>query len=244
MEEAAAAALGVTSVNHRSALRPLRLPAGVDLAAVVHHVVAANWNTAQAGNNKERSRQNWRWSLQTQIGAANASPEVTLERAVAAACARAGRDDWANQIPVCSGLVAGRRETRRAVDLAHRRADGGYELIELKIASDTPLRAAIELLGYACLWLLSRADPPSTKPALLTADKLCLRVLAPAAYYARFDLQALEALIDHGARALGAAARSEMTFGFDVLPEELHSNPLPEDGALLATLGARHKLHA
>ena len=139
MEEAVCSALGIRKLRHRSALLALRLPDHVDLADMVFGVIWENWIAGRAAENMTRSRQNWRWSLQTYIGEANRSPEVMLEQAVAAACEAAGSSDWANQIPVASGLIAGARDNRRAIDLVHRRDTRTYEMIELKIASDTPL---------------------------------------------------------------------------------------------------------
>src|SRR6516164_8562703 len=111
IEAAVCDALGTSSLRHKSALRSLRIPTGVDLAGIVYRVVHANWTAGRAGDNKDRSRQNWRWTLQPQIRPANRSPEVMLERAIASACEAAGRSDWANQIPVASGLTdsTGRR---------------------------------------------------------------------------------------------------------------------------------------
>jgi hypothetical protein len=243
LESAVCAAMGIARLRHRSALLGLHLPPDLDIAALVYGVVSTNWRAGCAGDNKERSQQNWRWTLQPQIGAGNRSPEVVLERAIASACDAAGRNDWANQIPVASGLIAGSTDGRRAVDLAHRRTDGAVELIELKIASDTPLYAAVELLGYASAWLLASADPPARRPELLREDRVDLRVLAPAAYYAPFDLRALERAVDDGARRLGHGQGAHLSFAFDVLPEELALPPLPSGPELLALLDQRRPLH-
>ena len=86
-------ALGISNLRHRSALHSLQIPIGIDIASIVYRVIAANWSVGGASENKDRSRQNWRWTLQPQIGDANRSPEVVLERAIAAACAAAGRTD-------------------------------------------------------------------------------------------------------------------------------------------------------
>ncbi|MGI4815593.1 MAG: hypothetical protein ACRYGG_19960 [Janthinobacterium lividum] len=243
VEDAACEALGIARLRHRSALRSLRVCDGLDLAAVVHNVISINWLAGQASLNKDRSRQNWRWTLQPQIGAANRSPEVVLERAIAAECVSAGRDDWANQIPVASGLVDGARDGRRAIDLAHRSGERAYELIELKIASDTPLYAAVELLGYASLWLLARGDPPEHRPELLKGDHIDLRVLGPAAFYDRFELAELERSVNRSVRVLGEQHAVALTFGFDVLPDGLVGQPLPSGLAILDALASRKALH-
>ncbi len=243
VEAAICAALGIVRLRHRSSLRSMQGLDEVDLPAIVYRTIAQNWALARAIENKDRSRQNWRWTLQPQIGEANRSPEVMLERAIASACASAGRSDWANQVPVASGLVRGTADGRRAIDLIHRRANGRYELIELKIASDTPLYATVELLGYASLWLLVRQHPPVTAPDILQAVDVDLRVLAPAAFYAPFDLAALEKSVRRGVHLLGEHHQVGLTFAFDVLPARLVERPLPTGLALMDTVAARAPLH-
>jgi len=234
VEEAVCSALGIRKLRHRSALLALRLPDHVDLADLVFGVISDNWIAGRAAENMTRSRQNWRWSLQTYIGEANRSPEVMLERAVAAACEAAGSSDWANQIPVASGLIAGARDNRRAIDLVHRRDTRTYEMIELKITSDTPLYAAVELLGYASLWLLARRDTPSEhRTELLDAEQIDLRVLAPAAYYARYNLDALQKSVDAGITSLSSRYGVTMTFEFDVLSDQLVAPILPNQKIIL-----------
>ena len=81
------------------------------LVDAIHRTMEANYARGGASANKGRSRENWRWqALQPQISERNRSPEVVLERAVAAACDRLGRTDWANQVPVASGLIASARD--------------------------------------------------------------------------------------------------------------------------------------
>lgn len=243
VEEAVCKALSIVRLRHRSALHSLSVTDDIDLAKAVYTIIASNWLASNADANRDRSRQNWRWELQTQISPANRSPEVVLERAVARACESAGSSDWANQIPVASGLVAGAADGRRAIDLGLRRGERAYELIELKIASDTPLYAAVELLGYASLWLLARRNPPSHQPELLDAERIDLRVLAPAAFYAPFDLMALERSVDRGVRSLGREEGVMLRFRFDVLPDSLSGSPLPEGAELLGLMRDRFSLH-
>ena len=243
VETAACDALGISRLRHRSALRSLRLTSGIDLADLVYRVVSANWHAGRAAENKDRSSQNWRWALQPQIGAGNRSPEVMLERRIASACMRSGRVDWANQIPVASGLIPGAADGRRAIDLVHRSGERCFQFVELKIASDTPLYAAVELLGYASAWLLARADPPARSTVLLEAEHVDLRVLAPAQYYAPFDLLQLEASLNRGVSLLGERCGVGLSFGYEVLPRELLHPPLPDDSTLLEVLSTRPPLH-
>jgi hypothetical protein len=240
VEEALCSELGITSTRRRSSMRHLRLTADQDLVRLIFGIVAGNYERGGAAANRDRSKENWRWlRLQPQIAAHNKSPEVMLERAIAVACARTGRTDWANQIPVASGLIAGAADGRRAIDLVHRCGDRHFELIELKIASDTPLYAAIEIIIYGCIWLLARVYPPSLKSAILDADSIDLRVLAPADYYMRYDLDELEVALDRGCRALGSARGTGMTFAFQEFDERLSGALTLDDDALLTALDNR-----
>lgn len=240
VEETVRSALGIASTQHRSATRDLRPPPDRDLVDMIFRTVADNHERGGAAANRDRSRENWRWPRpQSRIAAHNPSREVVLERAIAAACERTGRTDWANQVPVASGLIAGAADGRRAIDLVRRRGQGHFELIELKIDSDTPLYAGVEIIGYGCIWLLARKHPPRLRSAILEADRVDLRVLAPPAYYARYDLTALEAALDRGCRSLGQRQGVAMTFAFHALDERLAGKLPSDDAALLAALDRR-----
>jgi hypothetical protein len=121
VEEATCVALGIARLRHKSALLSLRIPGGLDLARTVYDKVESNWGASHAAANKDRCRENWRWTLQTHISPMNNSPEGILERAIAIACTDG---EWANQIPVASGLVSGAEDGRRAIDLVQRRGEG------------------------------------------------------------------------------------------------------------------------
>ncbi len=236
-ETAAAATLGITSLRHRSALRHLAPFDGVALVATIHRTIADDHARGGASANKDLSCENWRWQvLQPRISAHNRSPEVRVERAIAAACQRLGRTDWANQVPTASGLLGPTRDRRRAIDLVRQRGPRHFELVELKIESDTPLYAAVEIIAHACLWLIARDDRPARPSVLLDADHMDLRVLAPPAYYGRFALEHVEAALDAGARALGRRHGATLTFAFDRLHERIRPDDIPDDATLLALL--------
>lgn len=76
--------------------------------------------------------------------------------------------------------------TKERVDLVRRLPDGGFEFVELKIASDTPLYATIEVLTYGLLWLLSRRSRAQLGYAsnpILDTPTLQLSTLAPMQFY-------------------------------------------------------------
>jgi len=118
----------------------------------------------------------------------------------------AGRKDWSNQVPIAAGMIAGAGNNRRAIDLVHSRAPEKFEFIELKIGSDTPLFAAVEILEYGFVWLLSRRDRGNlgyADRAIIQASGVQLSVLAPARYYRELDLTWLSASLSEGVRRLG-----------------------------------------
>jgi hypothetical protein len=237
VESAIVALLGITSTKHRSALLKLGAVDGHALVETIFRQIRMNYDVGGGSAQKNRSRENWRWhSLQPQIAPHNRSPEVVIERAIAAACARTGRTAWANQVPAASGLIEGKRGGRRAIDLVRRRGERHFEFIELKIASDTPLYAAVEIIGYGCLWLIARGDPPARASELLGADRIDLRVLAPSAYYAPFDLSDLETALNAGVSALGAQYGVGLSFAFEQLDPRIRSDALPGDEELLNCL--------
>ncbi len=152
----------------------------------------------------------------------------------------AGGSDWANQVPVASGVVRSSAERRRAIDLVHKRDEGHYEFIELKIASDTPLYAALEIISYVGVWLLSR-NGECGKP-LLEAERIDARVLAPAAYYAPFSLGPLEQRLNKELHEYGARFGTALSFGFELLPDGFQPLPGYEDADILPLLDGRRPL--
>jgi len=233
----------VASSTTRTGQRSLDLNGAERLAGVIFKQMEVKHQLTGAADRRDRSRETWRWSLQPQIGARNRSPEVVLERMIARACQAQRRMDWANQVPTASGLTTAAGDRRRALDLVRQRGPRHYKFIELKIASNTPLSAAIEVIGYACLWLLARRHPPSRSPALLTADHIDLRVLAAASFYGEADLASMRVALDQSVAELGATQGAALTICFDVLPDHL-TQPLliGDDVDVLASLERRGSL--
>ena len=212
-------------------------PTGFHPRALVEQLFARieqNWSERPKGC-PSKSEQNWRWQCCVDMALENESPEVRLERdminAQAAPVGSDGIRDWANQVPVASGLLGRYADRRMAVDLAHRCPEHAncYALIELKLKeeSGTPLYAAFEILRYGLLFLFFRCHREelqhntATSP-LLTAQRLHLRVLAPDSYYVGSALAWLEEDLN---AALKSFARDKaglaMDFSFWSCPSTL-----------------------
>jgi hypothetical protein len=237
--EAVEQALGIRNLRHRSASLDV-CARGTLLQNLLPALstIEANWLACQTNGRANASSANWRWRApQLGISPNNASPEVVLERALINACESAGRTDWANQVPVASGVAGSSRERRRAVDLVHQVSAKRFELIELKVGSDTPLYAAMEIASYAMIWLLSR-DTASTNP-LLSADAIDAVVLAPEAYYARYSTGVLQTMLDAELASVGKARGVELSFRFEAFPDRLAVQPFTADRLLQLADGRR-----
>ena len=201
------------------------LPPTFDATALIEKIYAqviCNW---KKGVNYELSTENWRFESRTNIDARNDDPEIKLERAIVNTQTQLPAN-WANQIPTSSGLVGPRADKHRNIDLIHRREDGAYEFIELKVDSDTPLYAAMEILQYAVLYIFYRENEQEMKwgsanqKLLREATVIHLRVLAPCSYYEGYNLEWLEESICNGLKAFlaGRTPKLQMDFRFDAFP--------------------------
>lgn len=144
------------------------------------------WLAAPEDQRQCRSEENWRSVKCLEYRVDNPSQEVVLERLLA----RLTDDSWSNQVPVDSGLLAS--QGRRKIDLTHREGDR-FAIVELKVNSNTPLSAAIQVIQYGIAHLFFRQFVlPETRkgadavcPPIMEAAALDLVVLAPADYYSR-----------------------------------------------------------
>lgn len=195
---------------------PVSLDAAILLDRLYQRIVQ-NWDRSKC-----RSTQLWRSFAKANIAAHNASPEKTLEKAIAE-WAR----DWFNQIPAASGLLIHVEERHVNVDLGHFLAPGHLELIELKAGphADTPLKAAFEIVGYGLLYCFARAHQVQLElpkgNRVLDAKRVDLKVLGPREVYAGYHFKWLETSLAEGfkqfsKRRFGGAL--EMNFRFESFP--------------------------
>tara|TARA_R110002073_G_scaffold139076_1_gene288947 strand:- start:1257 stop:1964 length:708 start_codon:yes stop_codon:yes gene_type:complete len=174
------------------------LPNGHELVCELFGQMMRNWGIA--GCPATNSKENWRFTKHVTFDDKNRSPEVILERTIA----KVTGGQWANQIPVDSGLLD---KSGKTLDLACDNGDF-FDLVELKVASNTPLSAAIQVLNYGLANVFfqinhHRVLPLGSENQLLNAKQLRLQVLAPTEFYQRFEkvsawLRQFEACIHHG----------------------------------------------
>jgi hypothetical protein len=235
---------------HRSACQALSKtpPPGFDSASLIAEMLERMKANRAVGAVRTPSAENWRFNQQLRLAAHNHSPETTLEKTIAGVM----DDTWANQVPTASGLVDSVSGRRRSIDLVHRIARGEFEFIELKVWSNTPLHAAMELMEYAVLYLFARLNVdarPTQKQELLEASVVHLRVLAPAAYYGNFCFDWLEEELTKGLTACITknALDLAMDFTFSALPQKFNWSPsdatrCPDEAVVVAVKG-RHQVH-
>jgi hypothetical protein len=228
---------------------------GEMLAGALIARIEQNWRAGRDEHETAPSRENWRFRKAGKMSPRNASAEVTFERDLAGL----GGENWANQVPTSSGLLGPHADKRRAIDLVERTGEGEYELIELKIDSNTPLFAALEILEYGALYVFSRMEAKalgyeSGFSALLEAQCIRLRVLAPRSFYefntnegpSPYQLEWLKRTLQiatrHLAQQIGGGF--QMDFGFDVFPDGFvwESRERSTDDYVLKMAAGRHPL--
>jgi hypothetical protein len=200
-----------------------------DFLAASYAQIHTTWLAASDAGLSRQSKENWRWKRHLDLGDGNKSPELKLERAIVGACG----DNWSNQMPTASGLVGPAANRRAAVDLVLREDSSTYSLIELKIASDTPLFAAIEILMYGLLFVWSKNNweklgyDVEAQP-VLAANTVTLGVLAPSSYYDGFDLTTLASALDSGLNVFGKQHELKLGFEFCELGADYSPDLKPE----------------
>ena len=165
----------------------------------------------------QKTQSNWRLRQELEH---KSTKEVALERAFLTL-----GENWFNQLSTASGLIDPDADRRRAIDLVHEYSPGSFEFIELKIGSDHPVSAGVEILVYWLIYLFSRErleefgydDRPVFK-----ATRVDLKVLAPKDYYEgnageTIDLRWLESWFNEGLVAftnklLGPAVATSFSF--------------------------------
>jgi hypothetical protein len=152
---------------------------------------------------------------------------LLLEREIVNKCG----EDWSNQMPAASGLVGPSTDKRAAVDLVHREGPTKYSLIELKVDSNNPLFAAIEILQYGLLFVWSRNNLEKLgydlhPQPVLAANEITLSVLAPGDYYSDYSLSNLTDALNNAFPDFKLRGDLILAFEFNRLGSELEIFPI------------------
>lgn len=231
-----------------AALHLLRDPFTIDMELVLNDLLEKfdarqrrYWDTHGV---QPAGPSNWTLRRVEEIGEDNTSPEVILERHIVRTLGK----DWSNMIPVASGTYSRKGLGRASIDLA--KVDGdAVEFIELKVGSDNPFHAAMELAAYALMWIQARADADGPnhfgyrkdgkrRPAL-DYDRVRWTVLAPQGFYKDFTLSPFEAALETGLNAVAQRRLGtgiNMAFAFQQFDYERW---LPSDPVLREVLDQR-----
>ena len=204
--------------------KPMSSTDGYQLITELMGIIERNWQDARMEYGKEPSAENWRLDPLPGISKKNSSPEVTLERAMVAL----SPTDWANQVPTSSGLCGSTKDKRRAIDLVYKNGLREYTFFELKIVSDTPLFATMEILIYGILYIFTRQHMKELgydkgDKVLLQAQTIHLRTLAPKKYYGEVDITWLKKAINAGLiKYLSEQTKISLNidFGFTTITDE------------------------
>lgn len=127
-------------------------------------------------------------------------------------------EGWGNDVPTASGLVNDRGRQMN-IDLAHQIPEG-FEFIELKLESNTPHEAALQILRYGAVYLLYRVEPELAmrfkRNRMISAKRIVLEVLAPDRYYTvgDIDLPLLEAQLDRQVATFAAERVQDFSLSF------------------------------
>jgi hypothetical protein len=211
----------------------------------------------------EQIRRNWmryrepdRWPTPDKNWVSRVAPDYTqdpyhrlekqLQKQIAICLEREG---WGNDLPTASGLVNSRGRQMN-VDLVHK-IQGGFELIELKVESDRPYDAALQILRYGAVYMLYRLEPDLAKRfkghSLMCAKRIVLEVLAPHRYYLNSDIDLQDLEVQLNQEVMGFVHRRaiglELTFRFMTFPADFMYEPGMECNSIHNAVRQRRRLH-
>ena len=203
---------------------------GVGLVHELYDRILANW-TAWEGPGGLPTEANWRFEKRLAFNEQNLNPETVLERTIALVV---DDQNWANQVPVDSGLLDGRAHW---IDLVFR-AGSAFSLIELKYESNTPLSAAFQILKYGLVFAFSQSHSEVLGinldgSPLLQASEIHLRALAPLEFFTAYGpdlswLSRFERAIHEGLERFSRNSAEKlplMSFGFEAFPADFVWTP-------------------
>lgn len=194
---------------------------------------SANWNFSYRDKSNPEAKKE------------SKKPEVTLERAIIQARRMPNQkfeDKWTYQMPVATGLFDSDTDKASNIDLVRKQSDGVFDLIELKIGSNNPLFAAVEILQYGLAYAASRQlaqkiEYDTGKLEILKAKQIHLCVLAPRKFYElrktpRYNFRWLEEGLNNALLQFSEKYGYKMSFKFCLLDYEWAPTGSPDKKAL------------
>ena len=240
--------------HRKSCLRLSREPPTDFDAKAAKTLISEIYETVKSNFNEDRRRSTENWCLPTNPAKKGDGNEKNREKNIEVKLEReiiTTSGGWFNQVPTASGLVNGHADKRASIDLVHRcEDDGSYEFIELKVTSNTPLYAAMEILQYGVLYIFARMNQQMYSAAadktLLKAATIRLKVLAPCGYYEGCKLDWLENGINEGLNCFIKANHCgfSMNFKFEAFPSYFSVSPsFPDRKAIKEALEDRRSVY-
>ena len=195
---------------------------GIDLLQKMYDQILSNWGRLKNTHETQPSQENWRFTQNPYTSEDNDSPEVGLERYFI----KIADGLWANQVPTSSGLLGPDANKHTKIDMVFKSNKKEFEFIELKIHSNQPLYAAIEIIGYGMIYHftmnhLSNLGYSDSGKEILEAEHIHLKVLAPKDYYTDHNMRWLENMLDKGLADFHSLKEWKMDFRFERLPEPI-----------------------
>lgn len=187
--------------------------------------IEENWKAAKAAGCGRGGSQNWRWEPKLSMHPNNPSEETRLEKGLATVLPK---QRWANQVPTASGLIAPTADKKRNIDLAHWDEAERVTLVELKVATNTPVYAAFEIVRNALLLCLARKHQEeiniARKDVWAKVKEARLLVVAPKQFYDQLNRDGTHYSLGRFEGDLSAAISNfggdhgfrKMSFGFRV----------------------------
>jgi hypothetical protein len=205
------------------------LPERDGLFELIYECIRANWFRYREPDRWPTPSKNWVLRVASEFTYDPSQRfEKQLQKQIAICLENEG---WGNDVPTASGLVNSHGRQMN-IDLGHRINDG-FELVELKLESDTPYCAACQILRYGAIYMLYRLEHDLSRRfqlhEALRAKRIVLEVLAPHSYYAwrDVDLRSLEGQLDRqlSTFATHRTAGLSLSFRFLAFPADFIYQP-------------------
>jgi hypothetical protein len=205
------------------------LPQRYGIFDQLYEQVHANWTQHRESDRWPTANKNWALRVApTFTHDTKQRLEKQLQKQIATCFKGEG---WGNDIVTASGLINARGRQMN-IDLAHQITDG-FEFIELKLKSNTPYDAALQILRYGAVYMLYRLEPELASRLkfreMIDAKRIVLEVLAPLEYYSPcdLDLRTLQTQLNREVKTFAKHSETDvdLSFRFMAFPSDFSYEP-------------------